>query len=161
VNSSYIYIQTERNPALFTVGFYRPDGRWEGDSDHSDREEAADRVHWLNGGEKETQVDNKIFNEIKEAFNQLNDESKKLAKRISNLEAETETEFQKARRIMGETLLRKDEGLYISYRANVAMLLYDEQKKNGSCLIDFTEPECRNKIADRILNLIFKETSNG
>ena len=46
----YVYIQTERNPSLWTVGFYKPDGNFEGDSDHSDREEAAARVHYLNGG---------------------------------------------------------------------------------------------------------------
>ena len=70
---------------------------------------------------------------------------------------EEETEFQKARRIMGEILLFKDEGLYISYQANIAMLLYDEQNRNGNCLMDFTEPECRNKIANKILKLIFSK----
>lgn len=31
------------------MGFYRPSGKWEPDSDHHDREEAAKRVAWLNG----------------------------------------------------------------------------------------------------------------
>jgi hypothetical protein len=44
----YVYINSE--PGLFTVGFYDPDGRFVTDSDHSDREEAAKRVHYLNGG---------------------------------------------------------------------------------------------------------------
>jgi hypothetical protein len=35
---------------LFTVGFYDPTGRWHPDSDWGTREEAADRVRWLNGG---------------------------------------------------------------------------------------------------------------
>ena len=71
---------------------------------------------------------------------------------------EEETEFQKARRIMGEILLFKDEGLYISYQANIAMLLYDEQSRgNNNCLLDFSEPECRNKIANKILKLIFSK----
>jgi hypothetical protein len=57
--SNYVYIQTERenisngNSGLWTVGFYRPDGVFEPESDHSDEEEAAKRVHWLNGGNKE------------------------------------------------------------------------------------------------------------
>lgn len=44
----YVYIQSE--PNLWTVGFYDPDGIWHSDSDHSDREAAARRVHYLNGG---------------------------------------------------------------------------------------------------------------
>ncbi len=40
---SYVYIKSE--PGLWTVGFYRPDGKFETDSDHSDREEAARREH--------------------------------------------------------------------------------------------------------------------
>jgi hypothetical protein len=44
---SYVYIHSE--PGLWTAGFYRPDGRWEPESDYCDREEAAKRVAWLNG----------------------------------------------------------------------------------------------------------------
>jgi hypothetical protein len=52
--SSYVYIRSEGGTAggvrtIWTVGFYRPDGTWEPDSDHHDREEAAKRVAWLNG----------------------------------------------------------------------------------------------------------------
>lgn len=43
----YVYIKSELN--LFTVGFYKPDGKWGPESDHSTREEAAERVAWLNG----------------------------------------------------------------------------------------------------------------
>ena len=46
----YVYIQSERT--LWTVGFYDPNGKWHSDSDHSDREEAAKRVHYLNGGQE-------------------------------------------------------------------------------------------------------------
>lgn len=45
----WIYIQSE--PSLFTVGFYKPNGEWESESDHVTREQAANRVHYLNGGE--------------------------------------------------------------------------------------------------------------
>jgi hypothetical protein len=44
----YVYIKTE--PRLWTVGFFTPDGRREAETDYSSPEEAATRVHWLNGG---------------------------------------------------------------------------------------------------------------
>jgi hypothetical protein len=61
--SQYVYIQSERagqkicggvymEHNLFTVGFYDPAGRWEPESDHSTREAAAERVHYLNGGRR-------------------------------------------------------------------------------------------------------------
>jgi hypothetical protein len=43
----YVYIRSE--PGLWTVGFYSPDGKWHPESDHNDRDEAAERVAWLNG----------------------------------------------------------------------------------------------------------------
>lgn len=44
----YVHIKSE--PRLWTVGFYNPNGKWITNSDHNDREEAANRVAWLNGG---------------------------------------------------------------------------------------------------------------
>jgi len=44
---SYVYIRSE--PSLWTVGFYRPDGTWEPESDHDNTRDAAARVAWLNG----------------------------------------------------------------------------------------------------------------
>lgn len=43
----YVYVRSE--PGLWTVGFYRPDSRWESESDHGSTDEAAARVAWLNG----------------------------------------------------------------------------------------------------------------
>ena len=43
----YVYIKSE--PHLWTVGFYKPDGTWEPESDHDTPDKAAERVHWLNG----------------------------------------------------------------------------------------------------------------
>jgi hypothetical protein len=43
----YVYIKSE--PGLWTVGFYKPDGTWEPESDQRDREQAAARVAYLNG----------------------------------------------------------------------------------------------------------------
>jgi len=47
--ASYVYIKSERNPDIFTVGFYKPNGEWEPESDYTDSEKAAERVAWLNG----------------------------------------------------------------------------------------------------------------
>lgn len=44
----FTFMRTE--PTLWTTGFYRPDGKWEPDADHGSPDEAAGRVHWLNGG---------------------------------------------------------------------------------------------------------------
>lgn len=46
----FMWIYLESEPGLFTVGFYDPKGNFQGDSDHNTREEAAARVHYLNGG---------------------------------------------------------------------------------------------------------------
>lgn len=46
--SVWVYMRTE--PGLWTVGFYAPDGIWHADSDHGSSDEAAERVHYLNGG---------------------------------------------------------------------------------------------------------------
>lgn len=45
--SQYVYIRSE--PNLFTVGFFRPDGEWDADSDYNTKSEAALRVAFLNG----------------------------------------------------------------------------------------------------------------
>ena len=50
--SDYVYIRSE--PGLWTVGFYRPDSKWEPESDHGSQDEAAARVRWLNGGRDDT-----------------------------------------------------------------------------------------------------------
>ena len=47
---SWVYIRSE--PHLWTVGFYDPDGKWHTDSDHDNRDDAAARVAWLNGGDR-------------------------------------------------------------------------------------------------------------
>lgn len=44
----YVYIRSE--PSLWTVGHYDPSGKWVPESDHSSAEDAARRVHFLNGG---------------------------------------------------------------------------------------------------------------
>lgn len=46
---SYVYRRDADEP-LFTVGFYDPEGMWHTDTDHTDRESAAARVSFLNGG---------------------------------------------------------------------------------------------------------------
>jgi len=52
----YVYIQSEfagkdgATGNLWTVGFYKPNGQWHSESDHSTKSEAAKRVNFLNGG---------------------------------------------------------------------------------------------------------------
>lgn len=43
----YVYIKSEE--CLWTVGFYDPKGYWHPESDHADKEQAAERAAWLNG----------------------------------------------------------------------------------------------------------------
>jgi hypothetical protein len=45
----YVYLYSQGDN-LFTVGFYDPSGKWHPESDHTTREQAAERVHYLNGG---------------------------------------------------------------------------------------------------------------
>jgi len=47
--TAWVYLRSE--PGLWTVGYYDPSGRWQADSDHGSSDEAAERVHWLNGGD--------------------------------------------------------------------------------------------------------------
>lgn len=44
----FVYLKSE--PQLWTVGFYAPNGKWVGESDWPSAEQAAARVHYLNGG---------------------------------------------------------------------------------------------------------------
>lgn len=44
----YVYRKTEA--MLWTVGYYAPDGAWQSESDHGNERDAAERVHYLNGG---------------------------------------------------------------------------------------------------------------
>lgn len=45
----YVYLKSEDN--LWTVGFYSPAGEWVPESDWNMAARAADRVHYLNGGD--------------------------------------------------------------------------------------------------------------
>lgn len=48
--TKWVYIYSEYH-RLWTVGYYDPSGRWQPESDHGTLEEAAQRVHYLNGGQ--------------------------------------------------------------------------------------------------------------
>lgn len=48
---NWIYWRSE--PGLWTVGYYTPQGERVPESDHESTEEAAKRVHYLNGGKEE------------------------------------------------------------------------------------------------------------
>jgi len=46
----YVHMEHESDFDVFTVGFYNPDGMWMPEGDYGTRNEAAARVHYLNGG---------------------------------------------------------------------------------------------------------------
>ena len=63
----YVYIQSEKTGwypsprqensvwltgSLWTAGFYSPGDKWNPESDHDNKEEAAKRVAWLNGNNR-------------------------------------------------------------------------------------------------------------
>lgn len=54
----YVYIESEHNAygSLWTVGFYNPAGKFVPESDHESETKAAERVHWLNGGNDTLEV---------------------------------------------------------------------------------------------------------
>lgn len=45
-----MYCYTQHEPGLYIVGHYAPDGTFWEDKHYRDRERAADRVSFLNGG---------------------------------------------------------------------------------------------------------------
>lgn len=45
---TWVYVRSE--PGLWTTGFYDPEGKWHADEDFDSSEQAAKRVHYLNGG---------------------------------------------------------------------------------------------------------------
>lgn len=49
--TSWLYIKSEAE--IWTVGFYDPTGKFHPESDHLTPKDAAERVHYLNGGKKE------------------------------------------------------------------------------------------------------------
>ncbi len=57
--------------------------------------------------------------------------------------------FRNARKTMNESL-KSDEGLYISYKANIAMCIYDNRRNDGR----LNHKEC-NDVADKLIKLIF------
>lgn len=55
----YVYIKSE--PQLWTVGFYTTLGEWISESEYECMEDAAERVHWLNGGVKHRDIMKDFF----------------------------------------------------------------------------------------------------
>jgi len=54
----YVYKRTE--PGLWTVGYYHPNGEWEPESDYDNKEEAAERTNYLNGGHNCLFIDREV-----------------------------------------------------------------------------------------------------
>lgn len=61
----YTYKQTE--PGLWTVGYYEG-VKWQPESDHTSVTEAANRVHFLNGGVDQDAIADKINKAIEVAY---------------------------------------------------------------------------------------------
>ena len=57
--------------------------------------------------------------------------------------------FNYARQFMNKRL-KKDDGLRESYKANIAMCIYDNRRKDGR----INHKEC-NEVADKLIKLIF------
>lgn len=53
MQTTWVYLLSEPQTPLWTVGFYDPEGEWHPDSDHETKEEAASRVAYLNGERSE------------------------------------------------------------------------------------------------------------
>ncbi len=51
---NWVFVSFESG--LWTVGFYKPDGKFEPEGDYDSRAEAAQRVHYLNGGQGSAEV---------------------------------------------------------------------------------------------------------
>ncbi|MFW6116664.1 MAG: hypothetical protein ACOC6F_02960 [bacterium] len=64
----YLFIQSEQS--LWTVGYYDEGGGWHPESDHDSPEEAAKRVHYLNGGAEEINMD--LLEACEAAYDWLN-----------------------------------------------------------------------------------------
>jgi len=60
-------------PGLWTVGFYNPDGEFITDSDHDSKEDAAKRVHYLNGG---SPVAPDMLESLEELYGWMSDQCK-------------------------------------------------------------------------------------
>ena len=52
----YVYLDNKKLYGVCTVGFYDPAGKWHPESDHATSEEAAARVHYLNGAKDEPEL---------------------------------------------------------------------------------------------------------
>lgn len=63
-SSAWVYIKSE--PGLWTVGFYEPSDKrkWQPESDHTSEESAAKRVHYLNGGGHQAELEDREIGTI-------------------------------------------------------------------------------------------------
>lgn len=60
---------------IYTSGFYSPDGIWNAEDDHATREEAAARVHYMNGGNiKACHAYNELLSELLKVLKIVTDE---------------------------------------------------------------------------------------
>lgn len=48
--AAHVWLYWRAEPRCWAVGYFDPAGQWRPESDHPNAEDAARRVHWLNGG---------------------------------------------------------------------------------------------------------------
>lgn len=65
--------------SLYTTGFYDPNGQWHPEGDYEKELEAAERVHWLNGGNS----DNSRVAELERECERLRSEIERLIQELS------------------------------------------------------------------------------
>jgi len=58
-----MYVYHDSEDGIYTVGFYDPNGKWHPESDQTSEDKAARRVHFLNGGSENINVDEIIGKE--------------------------------------------------------------------------------------------------
>lgn len=49
---AFMWVYRENSDSSFVVGYYAPDGTWFSESSFRTKEEAANRVNFLNGGQR-------------------------------------------------------------------------------------------------------------
>jgi ribosomal protein S16 len=115
-NQSYVYLATPNGDGtyIYTVGFYMPDASWYAVSDHSEEEAAAERVHYLNGGEQLAKV-KAILSSTETELRGANLLIAKLKGQVSTLECALEAEIQRLTEQLADAGARAEQELENRY----------------------------------------------
>ena len=64
-----MYVYKKSDELRWTVGYYKPNGQWEPESNYEQKQCAAERVHYLNGGDAPVET----FKDVAEAADRVVD----------------------------------------------------------------------------------------